>query len=115
MGRFNEYYGGAAPTARQTGALGAVKLKNQIKAIDPSLVLSIKNISVNGSPQGCSGFISTPDGSKHVYVCADRNHGTSSTAYYRTAQHVRDYTGGRNHDAEYHELAQLAVALLKEQ
>lgn len=115
MGRFNEYYGGRTPTAKQTGALGAVKLKNQIKKIDPSLVLSIKNISVNGSPQGCSGFISTPDGTRHVYVCADRNHGTSSDAYYRTATSTRDFTGGRNHFAEYDELAQLAVDLLRSQ
>lgn len=112
MSRFNEFYGGSAPTARSTGALGAVKLRNQIHAIDPKLTVDLKNIRVNGAPQGCSGFVS--DGHGHyVYVSADRNHGTNTDALCRTASGPKDYSGGRNHITSYDELAQAAVDLLK--
>lgn len=110
---FNEYYGGSTPTMKQTGALGAVKLKNQIKAIDASLELNIKNIRINGAPQGCSGFIHDPATGRYVYVHAEVDH-YNQGAYYRTASGPRDYTGGRNNFCESYELAQNAVHLLRQ-
>ncbi len=113
MGRFNEYYGGATPTAKQTGALGIRKFKNDVAKLDPTLVVTGKGITLNGAPKGCSGFISTADGSKHVYFHAEVG-GYNYDAYCRTATSTRDYTGGRNHFAEPGELAYEAVQLLKQ-
>ena len=90
----------------------ATKLKNQITAIDPVLIVTIKNVSVNGVKFGCSGFITDPRTGKHVYVNTDHNHRTNTKALYRTAKSTRDYTGGVNHTAAYEDLAQAAVNLL---
>jgi hypothetical protein len=90
----------------------ATKLRNQITAIDPVLIVTLRNVSVNGVKFGCSGFITDPRTGKHVYVNTDHNHGTNTTAFYRTAESTKDYTGGLNHFAEYGDLAQDAVRLL---
>jgi hypothetical protein len=91
----------------------ATKLKNQINAIDPVLIVTLRNVSVNGVKFGCSGFITDPRTGKHVYVNTDHNHHTNTTAYYRTAKDTKDYTGGLNHFAAYEDVAAEAVALLK--
>jgi hypothetical protein len=65
------------------------KLKNRFS---PEYVVNLKNIRVNDDKRGCSGFISLGD--RVVYVntepCGSLGH------MYRTAQNVRDYTGGVN-------------------
>lgn len=91
----------------------AIKLRNQILAIDPSLTVSLRNISVNEVKMGCSGFITDPATGHVVYVSTDNNHGLVKKALYRTARDTRDYTGGMNNFAEYDDLAERAVALLK--
>lgn len=91
----------------------ATKLKNQINAIDPVLIVTLRNVSVNGVKFGCSGFITDPRTGKHVYVNTDHNHHTNTNAYYRTATDTKDYYGGPNHFAAYADLAEAAVALLK--
>lgn len=91
----------------------ATKLKNQITAIDPVLIVTLRNVSVNGVKFGCSGFITDPRTGKHVYVNTDHNHHTNTNAYYRTARDTRDYTGGPNNFAAYDDVAAAAVALLK--
>lgn len=94
--------------------LAAIKLRNQILALNPDAVVTLKNVRVNGALFGCNGFVSTPDGSKHVYVCTDHNHGLSyNKALYRTAKHTKDYTGGSNNFSNYDGLAQSVVELLK--
>jgi hypothetical protein len=90
----------------------ALKLKNQILAIDPVLTVTLKNVLVNGVKFGCSGFITDPRTGRHVYVNTDHNHHTNTNAYYRTARDTKDYTGGMNHFANYDYLAQAAVQLL---
>lgn len=90
----------------------SVKLRNQITAIDPVLIVTLRNVSVNGVKFGCSGFITDPRTGKHVYLNTDHNHHTNTRAYYRTAKTTKDYTGGLNHFAEYDELAAAAVDLL---
>jgi hypothetical protein len=67
----------------------AIKLKNRFT---PAHVVALKNIRVNADVRGCSGFISLHG--VHVYVNTER---CGSLGYmYRTAQHVKDYTGGVN-------------------
>ena len=67
----------------------STKLKNQFTAKHNVL---LKNISVNGDKRGCSGFISLGD--TIVYVNTEK---CGSLGYmYRTAKHMKDYTGGVN-------------------
>jgi hypothetical protein len=67
----------------------STKLKNQFS---PAHAVALKNIRVNADVRGCSGFISLHG--VHVYVNTEK---CGSLGYmYRTAQHVKDYTGGRN-------------------
>lgn len=90
----------------------ATKLKNQILAIDSVLIVTLRNVTVNGAKFGCSGFITDPRTGKHVYVNTDHNHHTNTRAFYRTARDTKDYTGGQNHFASYEDVAQAAVNLL---
>ena len=67
----------------------ATKLKNRFT---PAHQVALKNIAVNGDKRGCSGFVSLHG--VHVYVNTEP---CGSLGYmYRTAQHLKDYTGGRN-------------------
>ncbi len=90
----------------------ATKLKNQILAIDSTLAVNLRNVSVNGVKFGCSGFITDTRTGRVVYVNTDHNHFTNITAYYRTARDTKDYTGGPNNFSSYEDLAQAAVTLL---
>jgi len=67
----------------------STKLKNRFT---PAHAVALKNIRVNADKRGCSGFISL-DG-VHVYVNTEP---CGQLGYmYRTAQHLKDYTGGPN-------------------
>ena len=66
----------------------ATKLKNQFSSVHQ---VHLKNISVNGDKRGCSGFIQRGDAI--VYVNTDVLGGSY---LYRTAAHLKDYTGGVN-------------------
>lgn len=67
----------------------STKLKNRFS---PAHVVNLKNIRVNDDKRGCSGFISLGD--RIVYVNTEP---CGSLGYmYRTAQHLKDYTGGVN-------------------
>jgi hypothetical protein len=66
----------------------ATKLKNQFPSTH---TVALKNIAVNGDKRGCSGFIQRGDAI--VYV----NTEVLGGGYlYRTAAHMKDYTGGVN-------------------
>jgi hypothetical protein len=66
----------------------ATKLKNQFSSVHQ---VHLKNISVNGDKRGCSGFIQRGDAI--VYV----NTEVLGGGYlYRTAAHLKDYSGGVN-------------------
>lgn len=66
----------------------STKLKNQFPSTH---TVALKNISVNGDKRGCSGFIAR--GGVIVYV----NTEVLGGGYlYRTAAHMKDYTGGTN-------------------
>ena len=67
----------------------STKLKNRFS---PAHQVSLKNISVNGNKRGCSGFISLAGAIVYVNTepCG------SPGLMYRTAEHLKDYTGGPN-------------------
>jgi hypothetical protein len=70
----------------------STKLKNQFTPTDQ---VHLKNISVNGDKRGCSGFIQR--GAAIVYV----NTEVLGGGYlYRTAAHLKDYSGGVNRYAK---------------
>lgn len=94
-------------------ALLTTKLKNQLLALNPLLTVQLKNVSVNGTKMGCTGFVTDPDTSRIVYICTDNNHNPAqTTGYYRVARSTKDYTGGRNQFAGYTDLAASVVTLL---
>ena len=66
----------------------ATKLKNRFLSTH---TVALKNISVNGDKRGCSGFIARGD--RIVYVNTEVLGGRYM---YRTAKHMKDYTGGVN-------------------
>jgi hypothetical protein len=67
----------------------STKLKNRFSSAHN---VALKNIAVNGDKRGCSGFIER-DGAI-VYVNTEP---CGSLGYmYRTAEHMKDYTGGAN-------------------
>lgn len=79
----------------------ATKLKNQFTG---ATVCALKNIAVNGGKRGCSGFITRGDAI--VYV----NTEVLGGGYlYRTAAHMKDYTGGVNRYAR--DLAALVAGI----
>ncbi len=67
----------------------STKLKNRFSSAH---TVALKNIRVNDEKRGCSGFIQKGDAI--VYVNTEP---CGSLGYmYRTAAHLKDYTGGRN-------------------
>lgn len=67
----------------------STKLKN---CFSPDHAVTLRNIRVNDDKRGCSGFISR--GGAIVYVNTEP---CGSLGYmYRTAQHLKDFTGGVN-------------------
>jgi hypothetical protein len=95
-------------------ALLATKLRNELLAINPDLQVQIRNVDVNGTKMGCSGFVTDPATSRVVYLNTDHNHGTNyDRAYFRVARDAKDYRGGLNHFSGYTELAEAAADLLK--
>jgi len=71
----------------------ATKLKNQFSS---SHSVALKNININGNKRGCGGFVSL--NGAIVYVNTEQ---CGSLGYlYRTAEHLKDYTGGSNRFAK---------------
>lgn len=67
----------------------STKLKNRFSSVHQ---VHLKNIRVNDDKRGCSGFIQKGDAI--VYVNTEA---CGSLGYmYRTAAHLKDYTGGVN-------------------
>ena len=67
----------------------ATKLRNQFSS---AYTVTLKNVIINGDKRGCTGFISRGDAI--VYVNTEL---FGPQGYlYRTAEHLKDYTGGAN-------------------
>jgi hypothetical protein len=67
----------------------STKLKNQFS---PAHSVALKNISINGDKRGCGGFISLNGAIVYVNTEPFGRLGFM----YRTAEHLKDYTGGAN-------------------
>lgn len=109
MARFNEY---ARPDMGKPVSMTIVK--NRLKKIAPDVEPHLRNVRINGHVHGCSGFLRDPATGRIVYLNTDLNHGTSTQAYYRTAEHLKDFTGGRNRFCDFDQITECAVELLKE-
>jgi hypothetical protein len=76
----------------------STKLKNAINAHanGMDLTFTLKNISINGSKRGCSGFIRNNANGSVVYVNTEETCYPSLNFMYRYADNEKDYRGYRN-------------------
>jgi hypothetical protein len=78
----------------------STKLKNTINAHanGMDLTFTLKNISINGSKRGCSGFIRNNANGSVVYVNTERTFAPFKEIpyMYRYADNEKDYTGYHN-------------------
>ena len=77
----------------------STKLKNAInKHVNGmDLTFTLKNISINGSKRGCSGFIRNNANGAMVYVDTEESCASWLPRFmYRYADNEKDYTGYRN-------------------
>lgn len=80
----------------------STKLKNAINAHAKGmdLTFTIKNISINGSKRGCSGFIRNNANNSVVYVTTEEIRLCNLHYMYRYANHEKDYRGYHNRWAD---------------
>jgi len=76
----------------------STKLRNAIKAHSNGmdLTFTLKNISINGSKRGCSGFIRNNGNDSVVYVTTEEPCMSNLHYMYRYAMSEKDYTGYHN-------------------
>ena len=77
----------------------STKLKNAINTHSNGmdLTFTLKNININGSKRGCSGFIRNNANGSVVYVTTEEPCATFLKPYmYRYANHEKDYHGYHN-------------------
>lgn len=76
----------------------STKLKNAINshANGMDLTFTLKNININGSKRGCSGFIRNNANGSVVYVNTEEPCYSELHYMYRYAENEKDYTGYRN-------------------
>ena len=91
----------------------STKLKNAINqhAEGMDLVFTLKNININGSKRGCSGFVRNNANGPVVYVCTEEPCLSNLYYMYRYADHEKDYTGYHNRWAN--SLEELASAICR--
>lgn len=89
----------------------STKLKNAINqhANGMDLTFTLKNISINGSKRGCSGFIRNNANGSVIYVTTEKPYRCDLHYMYRYADNEKDYTGYHNRWAST--LEQLADAI----
>lgn len=96
----------------------AVKLKNAIRAASPetagTLEFKLRNIVINGSKRGCSGFVRNPANNAVVYVITEEPVYSTLHYMYRYADDMSDYKGYMNRWADtLDELAKNIAELLR--
>lgn len=88
-------------------------IKNRLKKTAPDIEPHLRNVRINGTLHGCSGFLRDPATDRVVYLNTDLSHGTNRQALYRTAEHLKDFTGGTNRFCGFDEVTERAVELLR--
>lgn len=88
-------------------------VKNRLKKIAPDVEPHLRNVRIDGTAHGCSGFLRDPATDRVVYLSTDVNHGTNRQALYRTATDLKDFTGGINRFCGFDEITERAVELLR--
>lgn len=101
----NEY----ALPSKAPGAISMTKIKNALKRRYPDLVPQLRNDRINGSLQGCTGFVTNPANGQVAYLSTQ---GVRGESIYRTAAHTKDFTGGRNHFCPPDELIERVAELI---
>lgn len=81
--------------------IGSVAARNAItREVSPDIPLTIdlRNIRINGTLRGCSGFIRNDNTGAIIYLTTEEScYGPlQNKVMYRTAVSMTDYTGGRN-------------------
>ena len=89
----------------------STKLKNAINlhAKEMDLTFTLKNITINGSKRGCSGFIRNNANGSVIYVTTEEPFASNLHYMYRYADNEKDFTGYRNRWAQTFD--ELAVAI----
>ena len=89
-------------------AIGAVKIKNQLKKVFPNAdMTTIKNSRLNRVLYGASGFLVTDQGTVYIsteigdYIRINMGY----EVYYRTAKDTKDFIGGQNNFCKLEDLA----------
>ena len=79
-------------------AILSTKLRNAINACanGMDLTFSLKNISINGSKRGCSGFIRNNANGSVIYVTTEKPCISNLHFLYRYADNEKDYRGYHN-------------------
>lgn len=93
----------------------AKKLGNAVrKNFDMEVTASLRNIRINGSTRGCSGFFVNPENKACVYVNTEASSYPALSLLYRYADDTKDFTGYRNRYAkDFDDLVQKISKMLK--
>lgn len=101
----------------------ATKLRNDIARANPGMNLQyhLRNIIINGSKRGCSGFVVNADNGMCVYVNTEKlsYHPWGELVMYRYAKDTHDYSSnclgvrGRNRWTSEKNLAANIIQLLQ--
>lgn len=92
----------------------ATTLRNQFKKVG-EYEYYLKNIVINGVKKGCSGFIKNPTNHKIIYLTTEAvcYEPLKDKVMFRTAKHLKDYTGGINQWCNREELVEKVAEALK--
>ena len=93
----------------------AKKLENAVKKnFGSEVTASLRNIRINGSTRGCSGFFVNPENNACVYVNTEASSYPALSLLYRYADDTKDFTGYRNRYAkDLNDLVQEISEMLK--
>jgi len=92
------------------------KLKNMFKEVDKdnSLEYHLKNININGSKRGCSGFIKNGRNNKIVYINTEICCGIwLPPILYREAKSLKDFKGGINNFCDNNKIVSNVIKMLE--
>lgn len=93
----------------------SVKTKNNLLKIKPEgLEFHLKNIIINGSKRGCSGFVKNLENNKIVYINTEKScyNPLADKNLYRLAESLTDYRGKTNNFATDIDLAKEVIKML---